>query len=306
MAETPIWMKRRATLDSMDVDLGRRTRLVRLLYEHGMKNGTLLFLPIDQGLEHGPIDFLGNPASADPDYQCRMALEGGYSGIVFHVGLAKKYMRRYAGRVPLVLKINGKTTIPSDAEAFSPLDATVEDAVRLGADAIGYTLYVGSPAQDRDFLQFYQVRNEADRFGMPIIVWAYPRGAAIEAKGGRDSIYAIDYAARVACELGADIVKLNVPEYSAEKAAQYPKGYDKMVLDYAGGIAKVVESAGRTMVLFSGGSKLSDQDLLDKAHICMEQGATGLIFGRNMWQRPLAEGLAITARVKEMMAGFGM
>ena len=306
MADAEVWMKRRATLDSMDVDLGRRTRLIRLLYEHGLRNGTALFLPIDQGLEHGPVDFFPNPASADPEYECKLALGGNFNGIVFHIGIAKKNMRKYAGRVPLVLKINGKTTVPSDAEAFSPLDATVEDAVRLGADAVGYTLYVGSPAQDRDFLQFTRVRSEADKYGMPVIVWAYPRGAAIEAKGGRDSIYAVDYAARVACELGADVVKLNAPEYVAEKAAALPKPYDKLALSYEDGIAKVVESAGRTMVLFSGGSKMGDEDLLNKARACMQQGATGLIFGRNMWQRPLEGGLAITAKVQEMMKDYGI
>jgi len=304
MDETQVWVKRRVTIDDMDLDLGKRTRLVRLLYESGLRNGTALFLPIDQGLEHGPVDFFANPESADPDYQCRLALNGGYNGIVFHIGLAKKYMRKYAGKVPLILKINGKTNIPSDAEAFSALDATVEDAVRLGADAIGYTVYVGSPAQDRDFLQMAEVRSACDRYGMPLIVWSYPRGAAIEAKGGRDSIYAVDYAARVACELGADIVKLNAPEYDPEKAHLYPKPYNELALDYAEGIAKVVESAGRTLVLFSGGSKLGDHDLLAKARTVMEQGATGLIFGRNMWQRPYEEGLAITEKVKDILKDY--
>lgn len=306
MAQGADWKKRRATIDSMDVELGKRTRLNRLLYQTGLKNGTLLLLPIDQGLEHGPIDFFSNPDAADPEYQAKLALQGNYNGIVYHIGLAKKYMRNYAGAVPLVLKINGKTTIPSDAEAFSPLDATVEDAVRLGADAVGYTLYVGSPAQDRDILQFTQIRTECDRYGMPLIVWAYPRGSAIEAKGGRDSIYAVDYAARVACELGADIVKLNVPEYIESKAVNCPKPYDKLALNYAEGVAKVVESAGRTMVLFSGGSKMGDEDLLDKARITMEQGATGLIFGRNMWQRPLADGIAITKKVQAILQDFGL
>lgn len=306
MAEGAVWKKRRATIDSMDVELGKRTRLHRLLYGSGMGNGTLLLLPIDQGLEHGPVDFFANPDAANPEYQARLALEGNYNGIVYHIGLAKKYMRHYAGKVPLILKINGKTNVPSDAEAFSPLDATVEDAVRLGADAVGYTLYVGSPAQDRDFLQFTEVRSECDRYGMPLIVWAYPRGAAIEAKGGRDSIYAVDYAARVACEVGADIVKLNAPEYDPDKANLYPKPYDKLALDYAEGIGKVVESAGRTMVLFSGGSRMGDEDLLNKARAAMEQGATGLIFGRNMWQRPLAEGIAMTKRVQEIMKDFGL
>jgi class I fructose-bisphosphate aldolase len=299
---------KRPALDSLDhLSLGKRTHLHRLLYEHGPGNGTLLLLPIDQGLEHGPVDFFPNPPALDPDYQCRLALEGNYSGIVFHIGLAEKYMYRYAGKVPLVLKINGKTAIPSDAQAFSPLTGTVEDAVRLGADAVGYTLYVGSPRQDDDFLQFTEVRSECERFGMPLVVWSYPRGEAIEKKGGRDSVYAVDYAARVANELGADVVKLNVPKFEDARNEDSPKPYNVLYkeLDYASAVRKVIESAGRTMVLFSGGSKLSDEDLLEKARICVEQGATGLIFGRNMWQRPFEEGLAITEKVFDILLQTG-
>lgn len=293
----------RPNLDELDLSLGKRARLHRLLYEHGPGNGTMLLLPIDQGLEHGPVDFFPNPASADPDYQCRLALEGGYSGIVFHIGLAQKYMRGYAGKVPLVLKLNGKTNIPSDAQALSPQTATVEDAVHLGADAVGYTLYVGSPRQDDDFVQLMDIRAECDRYGLPLIIWSYPRGEAIAGKGGRDSLYAVDYAARVADELGANVVKLNVPKFEDPKNADSPKPYNTLYkeMDYAKAVGKVIASAGKTMVLFSGGSKMGDEDLLDKARICMEQGATGLIFGRNMWQRPFEDGLAITARVKDIM-----
>jgi class I fructose-bisphosphate aldolase len=299
---------KRPTLDSLDhLSLGKRTRLHRLLYEHGPGNGTLLLLPIDQGMEHGPVDFFPNPPSADPDYQCQLALEGNYSGIVFQIGLAEKYMHRYAGKVPLVLKINGKTNIPPDAQAFSPLTGTVEDAVRLGADAIGYTLYVGSPRQDDDFLQFTEVRAECERYGMPIIVWSYPRGEAVEKKGGRDSVYAMDYAARVADELGADVIKLNVPKFEDPRHEDSPKPYNTLnkELDYGGAVRKVVKSAGKTMVLFSGGSKINDEDLLEKARICMAQGATGLIFGRNMWQRPFEEGLSITKKVFDIMLEAG-
>lgn len=299
---------KRPTLGSLDhLSLGKRTRLHRLLYEHGPGNGRLLLLPIDQGLEHGPVDFFPNPPSVDPDYQCRLALQGNYSGIVFHIGLAEKYMHRYAGEVPLVLKINGKTNIPSDAQALSTLTGTVEDAVRLGADAVGYTLYVGSPRQDEDFLQLTEVRAECDRYGMPLIVWSYPRGEAIEKKGGRDSVYAVDYAARVANELGADVVKLNVPKFESPKNEDSPKPYNSLYkeLDYASAVRKVVESAGKTMVLFSGGSKMGDEDLLEKARICVEQGATGLIFGRNMWQRPFEEGLAITRKVSDIILQAG-
>ncbi|MCE5239136.1 fructose-bisphosphate aldolase [bacterium] len=285
------------TLDDMTLSTGKRGRLYRLLYGHGPANGTALFLPIDQGLEHGPVDFFPNPSSKDPAFQCELALRGGYTGLVFQIGLAEKYMHAYAGRVPLVLKLNGKTVIPPDDEAFSPQCATVEDALRLGADAVGYTLYVGSPAQAEDFRQFARIRAEAEALGMPVIVWAYPRGTAIEAKGGRDSIYAVDYAARVACELGADVVKINLPKL--DNLVDLPKPYNTLADDQAAAVRRVVESAGRTLVLFSGGSKLGDDDLMAKAHLCMATGATGLIFGRNMWQRPMDEALAITARIKK-------
>jgi class I fructose-bisphosphate aldolase len=270
------------------------------MYEHGPGNGTMLFLPIDQGLEHGPIDFFVNPPALDPEFQLKLALEGNYSGIVFHIGLATKYMNKYAGKVPLVLKINGKTNIPSDAQPFSPLDATVEDAVHLGADAIGYTLYVGSPRQDEDFLQLNHVREDCEKYGMPLIIWGYPRGEAMKAKGGIESLYAVDYASRLALELGADVVKLNVPEHEKVSPDQ-PKPYNELNLGYEGVIRKVVASAGRALGLFSGGSKLGDEDLLTKARMAMENGATGLIFGRNLWQRPMDEALGITEKITKIM-----
>lgn len=293
----------RPTFDQLDLPAGKRVRLHRLLYDRGVGNGTLLILPIDQGIEHGPVDFLPNPPSADPNYQWRLAVEGGYNAIACHWGMARRYMKAYAGQVPLVLKINGKTGIPSDAEALSSPTATVEDAVSLGADAVGYTLYVGSPRQDDDFGRLMKVREACEKWGMPLIVWSYPRGAAIEAKGGRDSLYAVDYAARLAHEFGADIIKLNVPKKS-EKDAQMPEKYREIEWDYESGIRRVVKSAGNSMVLFSGGSKLSDEDVMNKARAVMEQGATGLIFGRNMWQRPYDDALAMTRRVKEMLREF--
>ncbi|NSW55164.1 MAG: fructose-bisphosphate aldolase [Armatimonadetes bacterium] len=298
-------MGRFLTLDDMDLGVGKRTRLHRLLYEYGPGNGTLLFLPIDQGLEHGPVDFFPNPESADPDFQLRLALEGGYSGIVFHIGLARKYMHKYAGKVPLVLKLNGKTEIPPSDKALSPQTATVEDAVNLGADAVGYTLYVGSPRQDDDFIQLMGIRNDCERYGMPLIVWAYPRGEAVDAKGGRDSLYAIDYAARTACELGADLVKLNMPKLGDAKAKDQPAPYNTLEVSAQKSLDRIVASAGRTMVLISGGSKIGDEDLLEKAEMCMKAGATGLIFGRNMWQRAWDDAMQITGRVKEMLARYG-
>jgi fructose-bisphosphate aldolase, class I len=181
----------------------------------------------------------------------------------------------------------------------------VEDAVRLGADAVGYTLYVGSARQDEDFKQFRQVREDADRYGMPIIVWAYPRGEAVDAKGGRDSLYAVDYAARTASELGADIVKLNMPTINAEKDKAAPKPYNTLNVTREEATRMVVESAGRALVLFSGGEMESDEELTEKARIAMDAGATGLIFGRNMWQRSHENALAMSRQMHEIMKDYG-
>ncbi len=272
---------------------GKMTRMKRMLYDHGPGGGTLLILPIDQGLEHGPVDFFDNPDALDPQYQYDLARDGNFSAIALHIGLAEKYFHEYAGEVPLVLKLNGKTSMPSDAQAFSPLTGTVEDAVRLGADAVGYTIYVGSPAQDRDFLQFLSVRRDAERLGLPVIVWAYPRGEAVAKRGGKESLYAIDYAARVALELGADVVKVNYPVASA-KDAESPAPYPSLALSPFEAFRKVVESAGRALVLVSGGEKVADPELLAKVRSSLDAGATGIIFGRNLWQRPRADALRLT------------
>jgi class I fructose-bisphosphate aldolase len=299
-------MKKKIKLSELDLRPGKRIRLHRLLYKYGPGNGTLLLLPIDQGLEHGPVDFFANPDSADPGFQLKLAKEGGYSGIVFHVGLAEKYMREFAGEVPLILKLNGKTNIPSDDYAFSPQTASVKDAVRLGADAVGYTLYVGSPAQDEDMRQFAEIREDCEAYGIPLIMWAYPRGEAIETKGGKESLYAVDYAARVACELGADLVKLTFPKYDEAKAKDLPRPYNELKLKPQEAMEKVVRSAGKTMVLVSGGGKMSDEDLLEKVKFSMEAGVTGLIFGRNMWQRDLDQALKMTEKIKRIMSEYGV
>jgi class I fructose-bisphosphate aldolase len=291
----------RPPLRQLGLDTGKKARLHRILHEHGLRNGTALFLPYDQGLEHGPRDFFANPAASDPRYILRLALEGGFNGIAVQIGLAEKFYWEFAGEIPLILKLNGKTDIPSDAEALSPIHADVADAVRLGADAVGYTLYVGSPAQETDFAQLRAVRRDAERLGMPLIVWAYPRGAAIEAKGGKDSFYAVDYAARTASELGADVVKVNFPH--PDKRADVTAPYDGAFSSQQA-IDAVVRSANRTLVLVSGGSRAGDQAMIEKARQSMEAGATGLIFGRNVWQREHDESLRFVARLQEILAKY--
>ncbi len=294
-------MKIRPTISELGLGPGKRARLARILFQHGLGNGTALFLPYDQGLEHGPRDFFANPDATDPRYIARLAVEGGFNGIVMHIGLAEKFCWEFAGEVPLVLKLNGKTDIPSDAEALSPVTATVADAVRLGADAVGYTLYVGSPAQPADVGQFLRVREDASALGMPLIVWAYPRGSAIAQKGGKDSFYAVDYAARVASELGADMVKVNFPH--PEKRSAVPAVYDAEFSPQQA-IDAVVRSANRTLVLVSGGSRAGDEAMFEKARLSAAAGATGLIFGRNVWQRNHEESLKFVGRLHEILAKY--
>jgi fructose-bisphosphate aldolase, class I len=294
-------MTERLPLHKRGLTTGKKARLHRILFDHGLRNGTALFLPYDQGLEHGPRDFAPNPDAGDPRYIIQLALEGGFNGIAIQIGLAEKFYWEFAGQVPLILKLNGKTEIPSSAEALSPLNGTVEDAVRLGADAVGYTLYVGSPAQEHDFNQLRSVRIDAERLGMPLVVWSYPRGSAIDGKGGNNSFYAVDYAARVASELGADVVKVNFP--NPTRKTSVPAPYDQ---DFSAqqAIDAVVRSAGHALVLISGGEKAGDDAMITKAEESAQAGATGLIFGRNVWQREHDESIRFAARLRAILEKF--
>ena len=187
----------------------------------------------------------------------------------------------------------------------NPYAADKKCILALGADAVGYTLYVGSPAQELDIAQCNEVRRDCDRLGMPLVIWAYPRGSAVKAKGGIESLYAVDYAARVACEMGADVIKLNEPVWKPDDASKLPKPYDTLRFDDVEGLRKVVKSAGRSLVLVSGGSKMGDDATIHKAHVAMAAGCVGLIFGRNMWQRKWDEALAMASQIHKVMDDYG-
>jgi class I fructose-bisphosphate aldolase len=292
---------RRTPIGELGLDTGKKARLHRILHQFGLKNGTAMFLPYDQGLEHGPRDFFPNPAASDPRYIVKLAVEGGFNGIAVQVGNAEKFYWDYAGEVPLILKLNGRTEIPPATAPRSPLNGSVQDAIRLGADAVGYTLYVGSEQQEADFEVFAAVRRDAKHFGMPLIVWSYPRGSSVDAKGGKESLYQIDYASRTAAELGADIVKLNFPRPNLTEGV--PKPYAEPVTEQQA-VNQVVRSAVRTPVLLSGGEKGGDEEVLDKARMAMEAGALGVIFGRNIWQREHDESLRFIARLRELLEKY--
>jgi fructose-bisphosphate aldolase, class I len=291
----------RTPIGELGLSTGKKARLHRILYQHGLRNGAALFLPYDQGLEHGPRDFFDNPAAGDPRYIIKLAIEGGFNGVAIQIGTAEKFYWDYAGEIPLLLKLNGRTELPPADAPRSPLNADVADAVRLGADAVGYTLYVGSPQQEADFEEFAQVRRDAHRYGLPLVVWSYPRGSSVDKKGGKNSFYAVDYAARTAAELGADVVKVNFPEPKATEGV--PKTYAQPVSEQEA-VSAVVRSAARTPMLLSGGERGGDDEVLDKARMAMEAGALGLIFGRNIWQREHDESLRFVARLRELLEKY--
>ena len=215
--------------------------------------------------------------------------------------MASKYYPTYAGQVPLLLKLNSKTDVPPSDEAFSPCNASVEDAVRLGADAVGYTLYVGSPKQSDDFIQLGKVRQDCDQFGMPLVIWAYPRGRDIEKKGGRE--LALRDRLRRARGDGdgrrhreAEHAQAGPREgQERTRALQRDGGHP------GGGDPPRVESAGRALVVLSGGSKIDDDKLLEQTRMIMEAGGSGVIFGRNVWQREWNQAVGIMDQIKETL-----
>lgn len=240
-----------------------------------MKNGKILILAMDQGLEHGPTDF--NSRNINPEYVLDIAVRGGFSGLALQKGVAKHYKECWSGKVPLVLKLNGRTNIVPKDEIYSSQVASVKEAVKLGADAIGYTIYVGSPREAEMFRDFGNVQEEAEEYGLPTIVWAYPRGRHVQDEKSADTIA---YAARVALELGADVVKVN-----------YPGSVD--------GMKTVVAAAGRCKVISAGGSKQGDTEFLAKVKEVMAAGAVGLAVGRNVWQND--NPMRITEEIKKIV-----
>jgi len=227
--------------------------------------GKTLLLAYDHGLEHGPTDF--NDKDIDPDYVINIGLKGGYNGIILQKGIAEKYYnKKKHKKLPLILKLNGKTKLLKGMP-YSPPLCTVKEAAALGAKAVGYTIYVGSRFEAKMFSDFESVEKDAHKKGLPVIAWMYPRGKVIKNEFSREILA---YSARIGLELGADFVKMK---------------YNNKPND----LKWVVKSAGKTKVLIAGGSKQNEKELLKEAYEVINAGASGFAIGRNIWQnkRPL-------------------
>jgi len=287
-------------------ELARLRQIVR-------DSGTSMILPYDQFIEHDNRHVDPNPLAANPDYITQLAIDGGYNAVAIHYGAAKRYWGKFRGEVPLLLKLNGKTSIPDQSEPLSVHTSWVEDAVRLGAAAVGYTMYYGSPMQTEDLPQLASVRFECDRYGMPLITWAYPRGKDVDAKGGKDCSYMVESAVRMAVEMGSTVIKANLPVPAPSDFVDnsaVPKYYRQVESELLALSPKeqkwerakrVVEAAQGVPVLFSGGSEIGDDDLIENAQACVDAGCFGFIFGRNMWKREKPAALEMTARLTEML-----
>lgn len=236
-----------------------------------MKNGKTMILAYDQGLEHGPTDF--NDKNVDPNYILEIANKGKFNGIVLQKGIAEKY---YKGKVPLILKLNGKTNLVKNEPVARQL-CSVKEAIELGAKAVGYTIYVGSVHESEMFKEFEKIEEEAHKHGLPVIVWMYPRGKAIKNELARDTLA---YAARIGLELGADIIKMK---------------YNHNPND----LKWIIKSAGKTRVVIAGGLKEDKKKFLADVKEVMKAGASGLAIGRNIWQ--YREPLKMARAVREII-----
>ncbi len=244
-----------------------------------MKNGRSLLLAHDQGLEHGPVDL--NLQNVDPKYIFDIALEGMYNGVIVHSGIAEKFYHSYYRDVPLVVKINGKTSL-TDASLISKPFCSVDRAVKIGASAIGYKMSVGSVTEPEQFETLGKVIEQSHDYGIPVIAWVYLNGPKIT---NELDVNQLAYAARIGQELGADFIKIKYPN-------------DPEAFKW------VVKCAGRSKVLVAGGSKTDEHSFFKKIDEVLKTGVTGLAIGRNVWQhdKPYAISKAARMMVHENMS----
>ncbi len=277
---------------------GVKTNLARML-NHGTLAGTgkMVILPVDQGFEHGPArSFAPNDAGYDPDYHVQLAIDSGCNAYAAPLGFLEFVADRFAGQVPLILKLNNSDTLAKVEQPCSAITGSVKDAVRLGCTGIGYTIYPGSGMRNRMYEDLRQLILEAKDAGLPTIVWAYPRGAGLS-KEGEQAADVTAYAAQISAQLGAHVIKVKPPKDHIEQA-EAKKVFEKYNIPtktLADRVRHVVQSAfnGKRIVIFSGGEAKDTPAVLEEVKGLAEGGAFGSIMGRNAFQRPKAEAVKL-------------
>ncbi|GCE11898.1 class I fructose-bisphosphate aldolase [Tengunoibacter tsumagoiensis] len=269
---------------------GVRTNLARML-NHGRLAGTgkLVILPVDQGFEHGPArSFAPNPAGYDPRYHFQLAIDAGCNAYAAPLGFLEAGAADFAGEIPLILKCNNHDILNDERDPISAVTAGVDDALRLGCVAVGFTIYPGSSERTEMYQQLRDLILEAKTAGLAVVVWSYPRGSALS-KEGETAVDVVAYAAQIAAQLGADIIKVKLPSEKVElpEAQKVYQKYEIPISTLADRVKHVVQSSfnGRRIVIFSGGATSADEQVFTEARAIRDGGGFGSIMGRNSFQR---------------------
>ena len=287
---------------------GTLTNLARLM-NHGRIAGTghFVILPVDQGFEHGPArSFAANPSGYDPRYHFDLAIAAGCNAYAAPLGFLEAGAAEFAGEIPLILKLNNSDSLTPGSDPCPALTGSVDDAIRLGCVAIGFTIYPGSTARNEMFGELRELTIESKRKGLAVVVWSYPRGSGVS-KEGETAIDVVGYAAQIACQLGAHIVKVKPPTAHIEQAAA-KKVYEKEripIATLAERVRHVVQCAfnGRRIVIFSGGEAKETSAIFEEVRGIRDGGGFGSIIGRNSFQRPRKEALDFLGQVMDIYAG---
>jgi class I fructose-bisphosphate aldolase len=287
---------------------GTLTNLARLL-DHGALAGTgkLVILPVDQGFEHGPArSFAMNPVAYDPRYHFELALEAGCNAYAAPLGFLEAGAREFAGELPLILKLNNHDVLLEEKDPSQAVTASVADAVRLGCVAVGFTIYPGSEHRLTMYSQLREVAEEAKRAGLAVVVWSYPRGSGLS-KEGETALDVTAYAAHIAAQLGAHVIKVKLPSAHLEQPAAR-KVYEKQAVP-AGTLAErvrhVVQAtfSGRRVVIFSGGAADTDEAVFEQVRAIRDGGGFGSIIGRNSFQRTRKDAVKFLKTITDIYAG---
>ena len=287
---------------------GTLTNLARLI-NHGALAGTgrLVILPVDQGFEHGPgRSFAMNPAAYDPRYHFQLAIEAGCNAYAAPLGFLEAGAREFAGQLPLILKLSNHDVLLDEKDPAQAITGSVQDAVRLGCVGIGFTIYPGSEHRLTMYSQLRALAEEAKQRGLAVVVWSYPRGSGLS-KDGETAIDVTAYAAHIAAQLGAHLIKVKLPTAHLEQAAA-KKVYEKEGVPtgtLAERVRHVVQSTfdGRRIVIFSGGAADTDDAVFEQVRAIRDGGGFGSIIGRNSFQRKKPDALRFLRTIIDIYSG---
>ncbi len=290
-------------------NIGVLTNLARIL-NHGRLRGTgkMVILPVDQGFEHGPArSFAMNPDGYDPAYHMELAIESGCNAYAAPLGALESCARDYAGEIPLILKMNQSDSLYTSKTPISAVTASIDEALRLGCVGIGFTIYPGSAHRKEMYEEIALAAREARKAGLVVVIWSYPRGEQLS-KEGETAIDVVAYAAHIAAQLGAHIIKVKPPTAHIEQEAARKVYHDIgiRVESLSDRVRHVVNSAfnGKRIVLFSGGESRRTEELLRDINDLARGGAFGSIMGRNSFQRPKAEAIQLLNDVMDAFGGY--